>query len=86
MIELLARSTSKALAVAELQREFGGRHVVFVGDDRTDEEVFRAIGDDGCSIRVGGGRPPPATAWPARQRSSSSSTPSPPPLIIECFR
>ena len=55
VIELLARSTSKALAVAELQREVGGRHVVFVGDDRTDEEVFKAIGDDGCSIRVGGG-------------------------------
>jgi trehalose 6-phosphate phosphatase len=55
VIELLVRSTSKALAVAELRRELGGRHVVFVGDDRTDEEVFKAIGDDGCSIRVGGG-------------------------------
>ena len=31
------------------------RGVVFVGDDRTDEEVFEALGDDGCSIRVGPG-------------------------------
>ena len=28
---------------------------MFVGDDRTDEEVFEAMGDDGCSIRVGPG-------------------------------
>jgi trehalose 6-phosphate phosphatase len=53
VVELLARSTSKALAIAELRDEVGARNVVFVGDDRTDEEVFAAIGDDGCSIRVG---------------------------------
>ena len=29
--------------------------VVFVGDDRTDEEVFEALGEAGCSIRVGPG-------------------------------
>ena len=28
---------------------------MFVGDDRTDEEVFEALGDGGCSIRVGPG-------------------------------
>ena len=53
VVELLVRSTSKATAMAELEREVGARHIVFVGDDRTDEEVFEAIGDDGCSIRVG---------------------------------
>lgn len=55
VVELLARSTSKAIAMAELQREYGARHIAFVGDDRTDEEVFAAIADDGCSIRVGPG-------------------------------
>jgi len=55
VVELLARSTSKATAIAELARECGARHVVFVGDDRTDEEVFEAIADDGCSVRVGSG-------------------------------
>jgi trehalose 6-phosphate phosphatase len=55
VVELLARSTSKATAMGELQREYGARHIAFVGDDRTDEEVFAAIAGDGCSIRVGRG-------------------------------
>ncbi|MGI9031842.1 MAG: trehalose-phosphatase [Ilumatobacteraceae bacterium] len=55
VVELLCRSTSKATAMAELQREYRARHIAFVGDDRTDEEVFAAIADDGCSIRVGPG-------------------------------
>jgi trehalose 6-phosphate phosphatase len=55
VVELLARATSKAKAMAALRAEVGGGGVVFVGDDRTDEEVFAALGDDGCSIRVGPG-------------------------------
>jgi trehalose-6-phosphatase len=41
--------------MAALHDEVGGGGVVFVGDDRTDEEVFVALGDRGCSIRVGPG-------------------------------
>jgi trehalose-phosphatase len=55
VVELLARTTSKATAMAALREEVHGGSVVFVGDDRTDEEVFAALGDDGCSIRVGPG-------------------------------
>ena len=55
VVELLTRATSKALAIEELRDEVSARSVVFVGDDRTDEEVFEALGDDGCSIRVGPG-------------------------------
>jgi trehalose 6-phosphate phosphatase len=55
VVELLARATSKATAMAGLCEEVGGGGVVFVGDDRTDEEVFVALGHDGCSIRVGPG-------------------------------
>ena len=56
VVELLARATSKATAMAALHDEIGGGGgVVFVGDDHTDEEVFAALGDDGCSIRVGPG-------------------------------
>jgi trehalose 6-phosphate phosphatase len=55
VVELLARTTSKATAMAALREEVDGRSVVFVGDDRTDEEVFAALGDEGCSIRVGPG-------------------------------
>jgi trehalose-phosphatase len=56
VVELLARATSKATAMAALHDEIGGGGgVVFVGDDLTDEEVFVALGDDGCTIRVGPG-------------------------------
>jgi trehalose-phosphatase len=55
VVELLARSTSKATAIAELQREYAARSVSFVGDDVTDEEVFAAIAERGCAIRVGPG-------------------------------
>ena len=55
VVELLARATSKARAVAELRAEIGARAVVFAGDDRTDEEVFAALGPGDCGIRVGAG-------------------------------
>jgi trehalose 6-phosphate phosphatase len=63
VVELLARATSKANAIAALRRELGGGGVVFVGDDRTDEEVFEMLARDngGCSIRVGDG--PTAAAY-----------------------
>ncbi len=53
VVELLTRATSKAMAIAELRSELGVASVAFLGDDRTDEEVFRALGDSDCSIRVG---------------------------------
>ena len=55
VVELLTRATSKALAVEELRAELGAGGVVFVGDDRTDEEVFQMLDGAGCSIRVGPG-------------------------------
>jgi trehalose 6-phosphate phosphatase len=55
VVEVLARATSKAVAVLALQREQGAAAVVFVGDDRTDEEVFAALGPADLGIRVGPG-------------------------------
>jgi trehalose-phosphatase len=55
VVELLTRATSKARAVDELREEIDAAAVVFLGDDRTDEEVFAALGDGDCSIRVGPG-------------------------------
>jgi len=55
VVELLTRATRKARAVAELREEIGAGAVVFLGDDSTDEEVFSALGDGDCSIRVGPG-------------------------------
>lgn len=55
VVEVLARPTSKAVAVLALQHEQGAAAVAFVGDDRTDEEVFAALGAADCGIRVGPG-------------------------------
>lgn len=55
VIELLARTTSKAEAIADLRAAHRVAAVVFVGDDRTDEEVFATLGDADCSVRVGPG-------------------------------
>ena len=55
VVEVLARATSKADAMLALQRERGAAAVVFVGDDRTDEEVFAALGRGDRGVRVGPG-------------------------------
>jgi trehalose 6-phosphate phosphatase len=55
IVELLVRVTSKARAVEVLRAEGHCGGIIFVGDDRTDEEVFLALGDEGCSVRVGPG-------------------------------
>jgi len=55
VVELLARPTSKATAVAELRRAARAASVLFVGDDVTDEDVFAVLGDDDWSVRVGPG-------------------------------
>jgi trehalose 6-phosphate phosphatase len=55
VVELMARHTSKATAVAQLRRRTGAAGVVFVGDDRTDEEVFATLGPRDMAIRVGPG-------------------------------
>lgn len=72
VVELMARSTSKATAMAELRRATGAATVVFVGDDHTDEEVFATLDDSDVAVRVGGGDtvahhrladPPAVLAW-----------------------
>ncbi len=55
VVELMARRTSKATAVAHLRRRADAASVVFVGDDHTDEEVFADLGPDDVSVRVGPG-------------------------------
>ena len=55
VVELLTRATSKAMAIAELRAELAVAAAVFVGDDRTDEEVFADLGPGDCGIRVGAG-------------------------------
>lgn len=55
VVEMMARRTSKATAIAELRERIGARSVVFAGDDRTDEEVFAILGADDLTVRVGPG-------------------------------
>lgn len=55
VVELMARQTSKATAVTQLRQLTGAASVVFVGDDRTDEEVFATLGEHDLGVRVGPG-------------------------------
>ncbi len=64
VFELAPRSHDKGQAIAAMmEREpFAGRRPVFVGDDVTDEDGFRAVNDmQGVSIRVGEDRTSAAT-------------------------
>lgn len=58
VIEARRRDVSKAGAITRLMghRPFVGRTPVFIGDDRTDEDGFRAVNAaNGISVKVGGG-------------------------------
>lgn len=55
VVELLARATSKAIAMRTRRAEVGAATTIFVGDDHTDEEVFAAMRPDDVGIRVGDG-------------------------------
>ena len=56
MLEIKPRGFTKAAAIKEFMREppFSGRRPVFVGDDLTDQDGFKAVEDQGgISIAVG---------------------------------
>jgi len=55
VVELLARSTSKGVALANLAEEQTRSPIIFFGDDVTDEEAFKMMGDHDVSVRVGPG-------------------------------
>jgi trehalose 6-phosphate phosphatase len=45
-----------------LEQEHGRAPAIFIGDDRTDEDAFRTLGDTDCSIVVGNPPPHPSIA------------------------
>jgi trehalose 6-phosphate phosphatase len=45
-----------------LPRRVGGILPIYIGDDVTDEDAFKAIGEEGFAVRVG--RPKPSSAAP----------------------
>jgi trehalose 6-phosphate phosphatase len=55
VVELLARTTSKADAVERLRHHYGRAVVAFAGDDLTDEEVFAGLRPHDFGVRVGSG-------------------------------
>ena len=55
VVELMARPTSKAAAMADLRERHGAHCMVFFGDDLTDEEVFATFGANDISVRIGDG-------------------------------
>ena len=65
VIELKPAAADKGSAVLWLAERFGGScFPVYLGDDRSDEDAFRALRDRGATIRVG----PPRRATLARHR------------------
>lgn len=55
VVELMARHTSKAEAMADLRTRHGALCMTFFGDDHTDEEVFASFGPNDISVRIGFG-------------------------------
>jgi trehalose 6-phosphate phosphatase len=56
VVELMARPTSKAIAMADLRQRHGAQCMVFFGDDLTDEEVFATFGANDIAVRIGEGQ------------------------------
>lgn len=55
LVEFAFRTEGKDAAVAHLRELIGADAVVFAGDDVTDEDALRSLGDGDLGIRVGGG-------------------------------
>jgi trehalose 6-phosphate phosphatase len=55
VLEVAVTDADKGSAVTRLRGELGAAAVVYLGDDRTDEDVFRRLGPDDAGIKVGEG-------------------------------
>lgn len=51
-IELRVRNCNKGHVVDEIVREMGGAPIAYLGDDRTDEDAFRALQGRGLTVLV----------------------------------
>lgn len=56
LVEFMVIPASKADALRHARQKFGATHVVFIGDDLTDEDAFRSLGSNDLSVRVGAGQ------------------------------
>ncbi|CCH90893.1 Trehalose 6-phosphatase [Modestobacter italicus] len=55
VLELAVTDADKGSALLRLRDELGAAGVLYLGDDVTDEDAFRALGAGGESIKVGSG-------------------------------
>lgn len=55
VLELAATDADKGSAVLRLAIELGAAATVYLGDDVTDEDAFRALADDDVTVKVGEG-------------------------------
>ncbi len=55
VLELAVTTADKGSAVTRLREELGAAAVVYLGDDLTDEDVFRRLGDGDVGVKVGEG-------------------------------
>jgi trehalose 6-phosphate phosphatase len=55
VLELAVTDADKGSAVTRLRDELGAAAVLYLGDDRTDEDVFATLGPDDAGIKVGEG-------------------------------
>ena len=55
VLEFSSRNEGKDAAMAALREHFDATGIVFAGDDVTDEDAMRVLGDDDLGVRVGQG-------------------------------
>jgi trehalose 6-phosphate phosphatase len=55
VLELAVTDADKGSALLRLRGELGAAGVLYLGDDVTDEDAFRALGDDDVTVKVGEG-------------------------------
>lgn len=55
VFEVAVTDADKGSAVRRLAAEIGAQGVLYLGDDVTDEDVFRALGGDDVGVKVGDG-------------------------------
>jgi trehalose-phosphatase len=55
MLEITDSTTNKGKAISMLRVSLAAAHVLFIGDDVTDETVFAALGPDDFTVHVGTG-------------------------------
>lgn len=55
VLELAVTDADKGSALTRLRTELDAAGVLYLGDDVTDEDVFRTLGGDGVSVKIGEG-------------------------------